>query len=168
MNINKYTEKAQEAVLGAQQLADREGHAEMLPEHLLVTLVEQREGIVPSIIQKIGADPAAVAAALRGELGRLPRAHGGSQVTLSPRLRQVTDAAEQEAERLKDDYVSTEHLFIAIAAEGRRSTASRILEQHKITRDSILQALTSVRGSQRVTSQTPESTYEALQKLERG
>jgi len=162
MNINKYTEKAQEAVLGAQQLADREGHAELLPEHLLVTLIEQREGIVPSIIQKIGADPAAVATAVRGELGRLPRAHGGSQVSLSPRLRQVTDAAEQEAERLKDDYVSTEHLFIAIASEGRRSIGSRILEQHKITRDAILQALTTVRGSQRVTSQNPEATYEAL------
>jgi ATP-dependent Clp protease ATP-binding subunit ClpB len=162
MNINKYTEKAQEAVLGAQQLADREGHAELLPEHLLVTLIEQREGIVPSIIQKIGADPTAVATAVRGELGRLPRAHGGSQVSLSPRLRQVTDAAEQEAERLKDEYVSTEHLFIAIASEGRRSIGSRILEQHKITRDAILQALTTVRGSQRVTSQNPEGTYEAL------
>src|SRR5688572_31477670 len=162
MNMNKYTEKAQEAIVAAQQLADREGHAEILPEHLLVTLIEQREGIVPSLIQKIGADPAAVAAAVRGELGRLPRAHGGSQVTLSPRLRQVTDAAEQEAERLKDEYVSTEHLFIAIAAEGRRSTASRILEQHKISRDAVLQALTTVRGSQQVTSQNPEATYEAL------
>ena len=162
MNINKYTEKAQEAVLGAQQLADREGHAEILPEHLLVTLIEQREGIVPSIIQKIGADSAAVARAVRGELGRLPRALGSSQVALSPRLRQVTDAGEQEAERLKDDYVSTEHLFIAIASEGRRSTGARILEQHGITRDAILQALTGVRGSQRVTSQNPEATYEAL------
>jgi ATP-dependent Clp protease ATP-binding subunit ClpB len=162
MNINKYTEKAQEAVLGAQQLADREGHAEILPEHVLVTLIEQREGIVPSIVQKIGADPAAVARAVRGELGRLPRAHGGSQVTLSPRFRQVTAAAEQEAERLKDDYVSTEHLFIAIASEGRRSTGARILDQHGITRDAILQALTAVRGSQRVTSQNPEATYEAL------
>src|SRR4029450_7505172 len=153
MNINKYTEKAQEAVLGAQQLADREGHAEILPEHLLVTLIEQREGIVPSIIQKIGADPTAVATAVRGELGRLPRAHGGSQVTLSPRLRAVTDAAEQEAERLKDDYVSTEHLFIAIASEGRRSIGSRILEQHRITRDAILQALTTGPGSPRATHQ---------------
>ncbi|MGH9373104.1 MAG: Clp protease N-terminal domain-containing protein, partial [Vicinamibacterales bacterium] len=162
MNINKYTEKAQEAIIAAQQLADREGHAEMLPDHLLITLIEQREGIVPSIVQKIGADPAAVATAVRGEVGRLPRAHGGSQVALSLRLRQVTDAAEQEAERLKDDYVSTEHLFVAIASEGRRSTPARILDQHGITRDTILQAMTAVRGSQRVTSQNPETTYEAL------
>jgi ATP-dependent Clp protease ATP-binding subunit ClpB len=167
MNINKYTEKAQEAVIGAQQLADREGHSEILPEHLLLTLLEQRDGIVPSIVQKIGADPAALATAVRGELGRLPRAHGGSQVSISPRLRKVTDAAEQEAERLKDEYVSTEHLFIAIAGEGRGSTAARILEQRGITRDAILQALTSVRGSQRVTSQNPETTYQALERYGR-
>ena len=80
MNINKYTEKAQEAILGAQQLADREGHPEILPEHLLLTLLEQRDGIVPEIVRKMNADPAALAAAVRGELGRLPRAHGGSQV----------------------------------------------------------------------------------------
>src|SRR5687767_7495600 len=167
MNINKYTEKAQEAVLGAQQLADREGHAEILPEHLLVTLVEQKDGIVPSIIQKIGADPAAVAAAVRGELGRLPRAHGGSQVMLSPRLRKVTDAAEAEAERLKDEYVSTEHLFIAIASESGRSPAVRLLEARGLAKDAILQALTSIRGSQRVTSQNPESTYQSLERYSR-
>jgi ATP-dependent Clp protease ATP-binding subunit ClpB len=167
MNINKYTEKAQEAVLAAQQLADREGHVEMLPEHLLVTLLEQKDGIVPAIVAKIGADAAAVASAVRGEVGRLPRAHGGSQVTLSPRFRQVVDAAEQEAERLKDDYISTEHLFVSIADEGRRSTASRILEQHGITRDTILRSLTAVRGSQRVTSQNPEATYEALSRYGR-
>src|SRR5688572_1141583 len=167
MNINKYTEKAQEAFVAAQQLADRDGNPEILPEHLLITLVEQRDGIVPSIIQKVGADPAAVAAAVRGELSRLPRAHGGSQVALSPRFRQVTAAAEQEAERLKDDYVSTEHLFVAIASEGRRSTSARILEQHGITRDRVLQALATVRGSQRVTSQNPEATYEALERYGR-
>ena len=167
MNINKYTEKAQEAILAAQQLADREGHPEILPEHLLLTMLEQREGIVPAIVQKVGADGAAVVAAVRGELGRLPRAHGGSQVALSARFRQVTEAAEQEAERLKDEYVSTEHLFVAIAAEGRRSTAARVLEARGITRDAILQAMTAVRGSQRVTSQNPEATYQALERYGR-
>src|SRR4029450_9015237 len=92
MNINKYTEKAQEAILAAQQLADREGHPEIAPEHLLLTLVEQREGIVPEIIRKMNAGPAAIAAALRAELERLPRAQGSTQVALSPRLRQVTNA----------------------------------------------------------------------------
>src|SRR5262245_40903236 len=167
MNINKYTEKAQEAILGAQQLADREGYPEILPEHLLLTLVEQRDGIVPEIVRKLNADPARVASELRGELARLPRAHGGTQVAISPRLRKVTDAAEQEAERLKDDYVSTEHLLLAIAAEGGRASSARILQQLGVTKDAVLQALTSVRGSQRVTSQNPESTYQALERYGR-
>jgi ATP-dependent Clp protease ATP-binding subunit ClpB len=167
MNINKYTEKAQEAILAAQQLADREGHPEILPEHLLLTLVEQREGIVPEIIRKMNADPAALASAVRAELDRLPRAQGGTQVGLSPRLRHVTNAAEQEAERLKDEYVSTEHLVVAIASEGGRSPAARLLQQRGITKDAILQAMTAVRGSQRVTSQNPETTYQALERYGR-
>ena len=167
MNINKYTEKAQEAILGAQQLADREGHPEIMPEHLLLVLLEQKEGIVPGIVRKLNADPATLAAEVRAELNKLPRAHGGSQVGLSSRLRRVTDAAEQEAERLKDDYASTEHLFLSIAGESGRSPAGQILQKRGIGRDEVLQALTSVRGSQRVTSQNPEATYEALQKYGR-
>ena len=167
MNINKYTEKAQEAVLGAQQLADREGHPEITPEHLLLTLLEQREGIVPEIVRKMNADPGPLAAAIRAELGKQPHAHGGTQVGLSPRLRRVTDAAEQEADRLKDEYVSTEHLFVAIAAEGGRAPAAQLLQPRGITKDAILQALTSIRGSQRVTSQNPESTYQALERYGR-
>jgi len=167
MNINKYTEKAQEAILGAQQLADREGHPELRPEHLLLTLLEQREGIVPAIVRRMNADPAALAAAVRTELGKAPRAHGGAQVSLSPRLRRVADAAEQEAERLKDEYVSTEHLLVAIAAETGRAPSAQLLQQQGITKDAILQALTAIRGSQRVTSQTPESTYQALERYGR-
>ncbi len=167
MNISKYTEKAQEAILAAQQLADREGHAEILPEHLLLTLLEQKEGVVPEIVRKMNPDPLGLASAVRAELGRLPRAHGGSQVGFSSRLRQVLTAAEQEAERLKDEYTSTEHLFVAIAGEGGRSSASRLLQQRGITKDTILQAMTSVRGSQRVTSQNPESTYQALERYGR-
>ncbi len=167
MNINKYTEKAQEAILAAQQFADREGHAEILPEHLLLMLLEQKEGVVPEIVRKMNPDPMALASAVRAELNRLPRAHGGSQVGFSARLRQVLTAAEQEAERLKDEYTSTEHIFVAIAAEGGRSPASRLLQQRGITKDTILQAMTSVRGSQRVTSQNPESTYQALERYGR-
>ena len=167
MNINKYTEKSREAVLAAQQLADREGHPEITPEHLLLTLLEQREGIVPSIVTKMNADPSALAAAVRTELGRAPRTHGGAQASLSPRLRAVADAAEQEAERLKDEYVSTEHLFISIASEGGKAAASKLLQQRGISRDGVLQALASVRGSQRVTNQNPEATYESLAKYGR-
>ena len=168
MNIQKYTEKGQEAVAGAQQLADREGHPEITPEHLLLTLIEQQGGIVPEILRKMNVDPSAVATAVRAELKKLPSAHGGSQPTLSARLRQVANAAEAEAERLKDDYVSTEHLLLALASEsGRTAPAARILQQHGATKDAILQALTSVRGSQRVTSQNPETTYQALEKYGR-
>ena len=162
MNLNKYTEKAQEAIVSAQQFADREGHPEITPEHVLLALLEQRDGIVPSIVRKMDADPAALAAAVRAELGRAPRAHGGSQPGLSPRLRQVADTAERDAERLKDEYVSTEHLFVAIADEGARSPSARLLQARGVTRDAVLQALAGVRGSQRVTSQNPETTYEAL------
>jgi ATP-dependent Clp protease ATP-binding subunit ClpB len=167
MNINKYTEKAQEAILAAQQLADREGHPEIHPEHLLLTLVEQKEGIVPEIVRKMNADPAALAGAVRAELDKLPRAQGGSQPGLSARLRKVTEAAEQEAERLKDAYVSTEHLFVAIASEGGRSPSAKLLQQRGITKDSVLQAMAAVRGAQRVTSQNPESTYQSLERYGR-
>src|SRR4051812_47243869 len=168
MNIQKYTQKAQEAVAESQQLADREGHPEITPEHVLLSLVEQEAGIVPSILTKLNVQPAAVANEVRAELGKNPRAHGGSQPTLSARLRRVADAAEAEAERLKDEYVSTEHLLLALAAEtGRTAPSARILQQHGVTKDSVLQALTSVRGSQRVTSQNPEATYESLEKYGR-
>jgi ATP-dependent Clp protease ATP-binding subunit ClpB len=168
MNIQKYTEKAQEAVVGAQSLADRDGHPEVTPEHLLLTLVQQDGGIVPDILRKINVDPAAMARGVRAELDKNPRAHGGSQPTLSARLRQVTNAAEAEAQRLKDDFVSTEHLLLALASEtGRSAPAARLLQQAGAAKDAILQALTSIRGSQRVTSQTPESTYQSLEKYGR-
>src|SRR5262249_17235752 len=168
MNIQKYTEKAQEAIVGAQTLADREGHPEITPEHLLLTLVEQQGGIVPGILRKLNADPARVAPDVRAELGKHPSAHAGSQPAPPARLREVTASAEAEADRLKDDYVSTEHLLLAIAAEsGRSAAAARILHKYGASKDAILQALTSVRGSQRVTSQNPESTYQSLEKYGR-
>ena len=167
MNINRYTEKAQEAMVAAQQLADREGNPEITPEHLLLTLVEQREGIVPEIVRKMNADPAVLAASVRAELQKLPRVQGGAQPGLSARIRKVTDAAEQEAERLKDEYVSTEHLFVAIASEGGKAPSIRLLQQLGMSKDAILQAMTAVRGTQRVTSQNPESTYQSLERYGR-
>src|SRR5262245_1829724 len=168
MNIQKYTEKAQEAVVAAQQLAIREGHPEVTPEHLLLTLVEQQGGIVPSILTKLNVQPAAVASQVRAELGKNPRAYGGSQPMISPRVEQVAETAEREAKRLNDDYVSVEHLLLALAAEsGRAATAARILQQNKVDERAINEALKSVRGSQRVTSQNPEATYESLEKYGR-
>src|SRR5260221_707223 len=168
MNIQKYTEKAQEAIAGAQQLADGEGPPEIPPEHVLLTLIEQQGGIVPEILRKLNADPSGVAAAVRTEIGKLPSARGGSEPGSSARLRQVMAAAGAEADRLKDEYVSTEHLLLAVAGEaGRNAPSARILQQFGGTKDAILQALTSVRGSQRVTSQNPEGTYQSLEKYGR-
>src|SRR5437773_6238231 len=167
MNINKYTEKAREAVAAAIELARQSNNPQLEPEHLLVALVEQREGIIPELLRKMNGDPAAIARATRDLLNRLPQAYGGSQPGMSPRFNLVTQKAEAEAERLKDEYVSTEHLFIAIADESGRSPGAQLLRQHGVTRDTILQALTAVRGSQRVTSENPEGTYQALERYGR-
>jgi ATP-dependent Clp protease ATP-binding subunit ClpB len=167
MNLNRLTEKAQEAVLAAQQLAERGNHPQLEPEHLLVALVEQRDGIVPALLRKMNLDPARVAAAARAEIQKLPQAYGGAQPMLSPRFRAVADAAASEAERLKDDYVSTEHLLLALASEPGRAPAARLLAQHGATRDALLAALAAVRGSQRVTDQHPEGKYQALERYGR-
>src|SRR5262245_29468292 len=129
MNINKYTEKAQEAIVSAQQLAEQSSHAQIEPEHLLVALIEQREGIIPELLRKIGADPAAIDREARALLTQVPQAYGGSTPGLSPRLKLVTDLAQAEADRLKDEFVSTEHLFIAVASETGRSPAAKLLAQ---------------------------------------
>src|SRR5262245_22323019 len=167
MNINKFTEKAQEAIVAAQQLAEQMNHAQVEPEHLLVTLVEQREGIIPELLRKMGNDPAVIGRGALGLLENMPRAYGGSQAGLSPRLKLVFDLAQAEADRLKDEYVSTEHLFVAVASETGRSPAARFLQENGVTRDKIFEALTSVRGSQRVTNQNPEGTYQALERYGR-
>jgi ATP-dependent Clp protease ATP-binding subunit ClpB len=167
MNINKYTQKAQEAVLASQQLADGMHHAQIEPEHMLVALLEQPEGVVPELVRKAGVDPAALGKAARDLLDKIPQAYGGAQAGLSPRLRLVTDVAQAEADRLKDEYVSTEHLFIAIASETGRSPSAKLLVDRGLTRDKVFAALTSVRGSQRVTSQNPEGTYQALERYGR-
>jgi ATP-dependent Clp protease ATP-binding subunit ClpB len=167
MNLNKYTEKAQEAVLASIELARQGNNPQVEPEHLLVALIEQREGIVPELLRKMSLDPATVGRAARELLTRLPSAFGGAEPGVSPRLRTVTDQAQAEADRLKDEYVSTEHLLIALADESGRSPSAQLLKQNGVTRDRVLQALTSVRGSQRVTSQNPEGTYQALERYGR-
>src|SRR5664279_2997555 len=101
MNINEFTEKAQEAILGAQTLAEQMSHAQIEPEHLLLALVEQADGIVPEIFRRMGVEPKPFATALRDDLSRLPQAYGGSQASMSPRVKKVTDAAQAEAARLK-------------------------------------------------------------------
>ena len=161
MNIKKFTEKAQEAVIAAQTLASEASHAEVTPEHLFVALIDQAGGIVPSVVDKLGLAPATLGTDARGLLKSLPQAHG-ADVRLSPRMKLIFDSAQAEAQRLQDEYVSTEHLLLALATEAGRSPAAQLLQRAGVTKDALYAALTQVRGSQRVTSQNPESTYEAL------
>ena len=167
MNINGTTEKAQQALLAAQQLAVRSEHPEIEPEHLLAALADQADGIVPGLLRRLSVDPAVVAGAARTEAAKLPAARGGAPPGESPRLRRVLQQAAAEAERLKDEYVSTEHLLIALAGEEGRAPAAQLLRAQKITGDRIYEALTSVRGSQRVTGPHPEGKYEALERYGR-
>ena len=126
MNLNKFTEKAQEAVLTAQNLATEQNHAEVTPEHLLVALVEQSDGIVPSILRKMNVDPGKAATEARGLITAMPQAYG-ADVRLSPRMNLIVQSAQAEAKRLQDDYVSTEHLFLATATESGRSPGAQLL-----------------------------------------
>ena len=167
MNINKYTEKAREAVAAAVELARQHNNPQLEPEHLLQALVDQREGIIPDLLRKMNVDPAQVARSARDLVAKLPSAYGGAEPSLSPRSNLLTQSAEAEASRMKDDYVSTEHLFIAIADESGRAPAAQLLKQQGVTRDTILKALAGVRGSQRVTSENPEGTYQALERYGR-
>ena len=167
MNSSRLTEKAQEAVVGAQQLADRTGHPELEPEHLLSALVEQQDGVVPALLRTLDIDPPALATAVRAEFARLPSAVGGAPPAPSARLRGVLTRAGDEAERLKDEYISTEHLFAALVTEDGSAPAARLLADRGLTRDRLYEALTSVRGSQRVTDPHPEGKYQALERYAR-
>ena len=167
MDANKFTEKTQEALVGAQRLAGQLNHAQVDPEHLLVALVEQPEGIVPEVLRKMSADPHRVSAAVRAALARRPQVHGAGAPGVSPRMAAIIEMAQAEASRLKDEFVSTEHLLLALSAEGARDEAARILQQHGVTSERVLEALASVRGSQRVTDQNPEGKYQALEQYGR-
>jgi ATP-dependent Clp protease ATP-binding subunit ClpB len=138
MNLNRYTQKAQEAMAAAQQFSDRAGHPEVLPEHLLLALLDQPDGIVPAVLGKMQIDAASLRTPVQALVSKLPSSQGGAQPGLSSRLRRVTQSAEQEAERLKDEYTSTEHLLLAIASETGRASLGGILQPLGVTRDAIL------------------------------
>ena len=168
MDPNRLTQKSQEALHDAQTKALRFGHTEVDAEHLLLALLDQSEGIVPALLSQAGADPDKLRAALESELGRRPRVTGPGanpgQINVTQRLARLLDSAEQEAGRLKDEYVSVEHLVLAMLAEGQATVAGRLLREQGLTRESFLEALTRIRGNQRVTSAMPEVAYEALAK----
>ncbi|MFE5118022.1 ATP-dependent chaperone ClpB [Streptomyces sp. NPDC056669] len=171
MDMNRLTQKSQEALQDAQTRAQRYGHTEVDGEHLLLALLDQPDGLTPRLVGQVGADPEAVRTMLEAEVARKPRVTGPGaapgQVFATQRLSHLLDAAEQEAKRLKDEYVSVEHLVLALTEEGSATAAGRVLREHGITQESFRHALTQVRGSQRVTSANPEVAYEALEKYGR-
>jgi ATP-dependent Clp protease ATP-binding subunit ClpB len=161
---DKFTLKAQEAIQRANELASEHGNPEVLPSHVLAALLEDKEGIVPPIMEKIGIGPQSVLSDLYQEMDRLPKISGAAaQATLSQAANQLLDRAFKEADTFKDEYVSTEHLLLA-ATQLKREPAQEILARHGATHDAILKALTSVRGSQRITDQNPEGKYQALER----
>ncbi len=167
MRTDRFTQRATEAIVSAQQLAEGEGHPQLEVAHLLLVLTEQPDGVVPAVLNRIGVTPASVAEALRAELAKLPKVSGAAQqLQLSNEARRVLTDAHAVSERMRDEYVSTEHLLLA-ALEAGDSTAARIMGEAGVTPASVLEALTQIRGNQRVTSENPEATYEALEKYGR-
>jgi ATP-dependent Clp protease ATP-binding subunit ClpB len=164
MNLEKFTKKAQEAILSSQRLAEEFSHQTIEPIHLLLALLQQEEGVVPALVTKVAGSVLALREELNQELENRPKVYGGNvRVGMAPPTSQVLSAAERHAKGMKDEYTSTEHLLLALteSVEGDR------LAEYGLTKDSILKALAEVRGSQRVTSQNPESTYQPLEKYGR-
>src|ERR1700688_4167248 len=164
---DKFTVKAQEAVQRASELASEHGNPEVLPVHLLAALLEDKEGIVPPVLEKIGGGPQAVLRDVYQEIEKLPKLSGAAaQPILSRGANQLLDRAFKETDTFKDEYVSTEHLLLA-ATQLKRDTAQEILARHGATHDAILKALTSARGTQKVTDQNPEDKYQSLERYTR-
>jgi len=171
MDPSHLTQKSAEALHDAQTKALRFGHTEVDGEHLLLALLDQGDGIVPSLLAQAGADPDRLRSGLEAELGRRPRVSGpgvsSGQIAVTQRLSRLLDRAQQEADRLKDEYVSVEHLLLALLEEGPQTASGRLLGDQGLSRDGFLQALEKIRGNQRVTSAMPEVAYEALAKYGR-
>jgi len=167
MNLEKFTLKAQEALVRAQQIATEKNHQQIEVEHLLKALLEDAEGVPVAILKKLGANLSLIVSRVEDEINKFPRVTGAAgQVYLSSRLNGVINAAMNEMRQLKDEYLSTEHLLIAIADE-KGGAAAQILKQQGADRDSIYKVLKEIRGTQRVTDQTPEDKYQALQRFGR-
>jgi ATP-dependent Clp protease ATP-binding subunit ClpB len=170
MDLNRLTEKAQDVIRGAQALAQRRGHAQIDVEHLAAALLSQDGGVAPRIVEKAGGKPASLVQGLEQALDRLPRVSGpgapAGQVYIAPRVNEILTGAETEAQRMKDEYVSVEHLLLALA-DLKDGTVAEAFRAAGLTREKLLEAAAAVRGGQRVTSQNPDGTYEALEKYGR-
>ncbi len=166
LRFDKFTVKAQEALQAAQEMSARGGQQQVEPLHLLWALAAQQNGVVPPLLEKLGVSPTSLAGDAEKQIERLPKVSGAGEQFLSRAANDVLEKAFSEAERLKDEYVSTEHILLAIASAGR-DAAAQLLTRTGATHDAILQAMTAIRGSHRVTSQNPEATYRALEQYAR-
>ncbi|MCH7665419.1 MAG: ATP-dependent chaperone ClpB [Acidobacteria bacterium] len=168
MDMNKLTLKTQEAIQDGQDAAIRLGHQQVDGEHVLLGLLRQNNGLLPRLLEKMDVDPASLASDLEQELSRRPSVQGGGaeagKIYVTPRLQQLLVKAGDEAKRLKDEYVSVEHVVLTLIKEGSGTAAGKILARHGVERDRFLSKLQEVRGNQRVTSASPEQAYEALEK----
>ena len=162
MNYDQFTLKAQDAIQEANSIAQQEDHSEIGTEHLLLALLEQEDGVIPPLVERIGLKVSTLIQQVEDLLATYPRITGNAQISFSPEAQKIIAKAEKEVSALKDEYLSTEHLFLAVAqSDGRCGT---LLKNNGITKDSILSALKAVRGNQRVTNQDPEATMQSLDK----
>lgn len=166
MQGDKFTVMSQEAFQAAQARAEELGHQELKPEHLLWAFLNQPENIVNSVLSKIEANTPQILADLDNTFKNMSKVQGGGEVYISPSLRQIMNNAQKEADKLKDEYISTEHLFLALLKDGK-SKASQILQKHGVTENSVLKALMAIRGTQRITDPQPEGKYQALERYAR-
>jgi ATP-dependent Clp protease ATP-binding subunit ClpB len=166
MKIEQFTDKAREAISEANELAKQHNHSQIEAEHLLAALLAQEGGVVQQIIQKVGGNLATAQRMVTSELERLPRVYGGSEPGISSRLRRLLENAWQEMGKFHDEYLSVEHMLLAMFDAGDEPV-QRVLKAAGLTRDIVLKALTSIRGAQRVTDQNPEGKYQALEKYGR-
>jgi ATP-dependent Clp protease ATP-binding subunit ClpB len=168
MRFDTLTIKSQEALEESRRIAERLNHQQIELEHVLQAMIDQPDGIAPAVLKKLGADPGSLRQQLTNALDKLPRITGSGidQIYLSPDANKVLEAAQREAQQLSDEFVSIEHILLAIA-DDRRSRTGSLLASMGITRDGILKALTTIRGSQRVTDQNPEQKYQALERYAR-
>ena len=170
MRFDRFTERAQEAAQRAAEIIQRYGHNQIDTEHILLALIEQPGGVIPQILEKLSVSPEALTERLDATLRASPKANifggGAGQIFITPRVKRIIDLANEEANRLKDEYISTEHIFLAILTE-RNTPAARILESAGLTRDRVYTAIQDLRGGQRVTDPQAESRYRTLEKYSR-
>ena len=164
--FDKLTLKGQEALQAAQSHAQEQNNPQVVPEHLLWALIEQKEGVVLPILQKLGANLQTIARDLADAVAKLPKVQGQSELYMSPALGRILEDAQKEADQFKDEYVSTEHLLIALS-NAKGEAVARILQSHGATKDAILKVLVSIRGTQKITDPNPEEKYQALQRYSR-